>query len=181
MTTPPFPDAIAYLPSPDTWHPEAVARLEDVRAQLLEQLDDEISALEVWGTMGSCTVATLSKRARQSNQLVELLREDEVRPGWEAIARGLVRLASAEIPGAFLAGLVLLDLVTQSRRADRPSVSFDLAWIDDWADPCRRLLRDAIRARLARPEGPASQRELFDDDDLHDHVWRHERDRFGEG
>ncbi|MCB9598423.1 MAG: hypothetical protein H6719_37260 [Sandaracinaceae bacterium] len=172
---------LVYLPRPESWHPRAAALIEEARVRLPTELDDEEAALEIWATMGATTLAELKRRTKQSVELGNLIRDPEVEPGWPTIARCLVRLGSAPIPGCYLAAYTLLELVTTARRSGAHTAVLGPAAVAGWTDDGRRPLRDPIVARLGAGAGASSYGEQVLDDDLISHVHRFEKGMFGDG
>jgi len=156
-------DRLPWLCPPERWHPGAEALIGEAKS-LHDRLPGD-DGLELWAQLGSLTQADPDRRERVVSELSELMRLEGTEPGWPVVARCLVRLASAELPGRYLAALALLELVTVARERGAhatllPVDDLELA-LGRWNDPRLSPFRDAIRRRVLHEARASSYAELM--------------------
>lgn len=144
------------------WHPGAGALIEEARA--LEELVGE-EGLEIWAQLGRLTQAERRARTRAANELCDLVYIEEVRPAWPTLARCLARVASAELPGRYLAALVLYVLATVAREHDWHRELVTAGELAGWNDEVLRTFRELVLSEIAKPRGRQTHAELWAYDD----------------
>lgn len=144
------------------WHPGARALVEEARA--LEELVGE-EGVEIWAQLGGLTRADTRARSRAANELCDLVYIEALRPAWPIVARCLARVASAEVPGRYLAALVLYVLATVARAHDWHRELVTPAELAGWNDEVLRTFRELVLSEIAKSRGRQTVVELWAYDD----------------
>ena len=158
---------LPWLKRPDAWHPDAAPLVEEAK-QLEPLLGGDLYGLEIWATLGTLTNAEYRERVRAVGSLGELIHESETEPAWPILARCLLGLASAPIPGRFYAANLLLDLIAKAHGRGAILTAEQLTALDGWDEEPRASLAEELRVRLATAPGADTTRWLYRSDTLGD-------------